>query len=64
MRERQGCRSAGIEGEMGDVGDRRLCRLRARRVDGAVSTVPDDGRPLPARRASWRAFPPSFGVPI
>ena len=34
MRERQGCRSSSIEGDMGDVGVRRLCRLRARRVDG------------------------------
>jgi hypothetical protein len=32
MRERQGCRSASIQGDTGDMGERRFCRLRARRV--------------------------------
>src|SRR5712691_1733848 len=64
MRERQGCRSASIEGDRGDVGDRRLCSCALGAWTAAVSTVPGDGRRLPARRASRRAFPPSCGVPI
>jgi len=64
MRERQGCRSASIEGDTVTwVIDVSLgCALGA--WTAAVSTGPDDGRRLPAHRASWRAFPPSFGVPI
>jgi hypothetical protein len=50
MRERQGCRSVSIEGDLGDVGVRRLFRLRARRVDGWFGTVPGDGSRLPVRR--------------
>jgi hypothetical protein len=38
MRERQGCRSTSSQGDTGDVGERRFCRLRARRVDGRAST--------------------------
>src|SRR6266700_318977 len=64
MRERQGCRSASIEGDRGDVGDRHLCSCALGAWTAAVSTVPGDGRRLPARRTSWRAFPPSFGVPM
>src|SRR5260370_3763671 len=37
MRERQGCRSVSIQGDTGDVGERRFCTLRARRVDGCTS---------------------------
>jgi len=61
MRERQGCRSASIQGDTGDLGDQRFCRLRVRRVDGAASTVPGDGRRLLARPAPRCALPPSFG---
>ena len=71
MRERQGCRSASIQGDTGDMGERRFCRLRARRVDGlparelylphSVSIVLGDSRRLPARRAPWGAFPPGLG---
>jgi hypothetical protein len=50
MRERQGCRSVSIEGDLGDVGVRRLFRLRARRMDGCFQTVPGDGSWLPVRR--------------
>src|SRR6266700_2121544 len=64
MRERQGCRSASIEGDRGDVGDRHLCSCALGAWTAAFSTVPGDGRRLPARRTSWRAFPPSFGVPM
>jgi hypothetical protein len=38
MLERQGCRSASIQGETGDVGETRFCGLRARRMDGCANT--------------------------
>src|SRR5580704_11556775 len=51
MRERQGCRSASIQGDTGDVGDRRFCKLRARRVEvlPASSLVTVDDCLLAAR---------------
>ena len=63
MRERQGCRSVSIEGDLGDVGVRRLFRLRARRMDGCFRTVPGDGSRLPFADASAH-LPSQFSVPI
>jgi len=60
MRERQGCRSASIQGETGDVGETHFCGLRAKRVDGA----PTRGELYLPRSVSlepWSALPPSFG---
>ena len=54
LRFRPGCRSASIEGDTGDVGDRRFCRLRARRVDRCC-------QPRPRR---WQTTACSLGASV
>jgi len=61
MRERQGCRSASIQGDTGDVGDRRICKLRARRVDGCCQHSPWWRQSTTCSPAPRCAFPPSLG---
>jgi len=72
MRERQGCRSASIQGRYGEtwvinvsvgyaLGARTGAPARQLYCPRSVSTVTGDGRRLPARRAPRRALPPSFG---